>query len=229
MNPRPTPILLHLLGAAIASAIIAYWVMRLVSAPPSAPPVPVAQVATRDPDVRLAARMMGDVNSGQVSGSMNIQVSGVFAAGKDSSAVISVDGKPARAFLIGQDVAAETKLVEVRPDGITVERDGLRSQYTVPLPMIAQSTAPSQTFFRDGNNLTAPAQDPAPARPGAPGRGQMMINAPLPSSTPANQGRSARDDPSGTGRGPGGFPANQGNPPGAPPPPASATGANTDR
>jgi general secretion pathway protein C len=227
MNPRPTPILLHLLGAAIASAIAAYWVMRLISAPPSAPPVPVAQVVTRDPDVRLAARLMGDPNSGDVSGSMNIQVSGVFAAGKDSSAVISVDGKPARAFLVGQDIAAETKLVEVRTDGITVERDGARSQYAVPLPVIAQSTAPTSTFYRDGSSLTAPAQDPAPARPGT--GGHNMINAPSPAGMPAPPGRAGRDDPAGTGRGPGGFPGTPGGPPAPPPAPATSTGANTDR
>jgi len=159
MTSRTTPILVHLVGAAAASALLAFWALRLLTPPPPVLPVAVQAVAARDPDPRLAARLMGDVNAGAVVSVLNVQLSGVYAAGADSSAILSIDGKPPRAVLLGQEVVPGTRLVEVRPDGITLEHDGARSQYAVPLVTVAKSSVVMPTFRREGRVLTAPSQE----------------------------------------------------------------------
>ncbi len=131
---------------------------------------------SRDPDVRLAARLFGDI-SGLATGARSIEVTGVFAAGKVSSAVIAVDGKSARAVLLGQEVFPGGRLVAVAAGGVTIEQDGARSQYPAPVLAAAKSTAPAPMFRREGDTLTAPSQDPAPAMRAnaAPGPGQIAL------------------------------------------------------
>jgi general secretion pathway protein C len=168
MTLRRTPILVHLLGAAAASALLAYWALRLIAPATPAAPASAAPAVAREPDAALAARMFGDVSSGPRASVLNVQVSGVFSAGKSSSAVISIDGKPARAVLLGHELAAGVRLAEVRPDGVTLERDGARSQYSVPPTAIAKSSALATTFRREGATLTAPSLDtPSSAAPNA--------------------------------------------------------------
>lgn len=159
MTARRIPILVHLVGAAVASALAAFWILRLMAPAPSMLPPTAPGMTFREPDAELAARLMGEVSSGPVASSLNVQVSGVFAAGADSSAVIAVDGRPPRAVLLGRDVAPGFRLVEVRPDGITIEHDALRSKYAVPAPALAKATTSAPMFSREGDTLTAPSQD----------------------------------------------------------------------
>jgi general secretion pathway protein C len=188
MASRRTPLYIHLLGAAAASALAAYWVLRLLSPAPPVLPAVGAAVVVRDPDPRLAARMFGDVNGGVVVITRNVQVSGVYVAGKNSSAVVAVDGKPPRAVLLGREAAPGLRLVDVRADGITLEGDGVRTDYAVPLPSLAHASAPVPLFHRDGDVLTAPSQDAA------------VANRPVPPQSPlANRfsGAVAPSPPSG--------------------------------
>jgi general secretion pathway protein C len=163
MSARRTPILVHLLGAAAASALLAYWVLKLIDAPTAPPPPPPAQVGLREPDAGLAGRMFGDVGAGAPASALNVQVSGVFAAGRASSAVVSVDGKPQRAVLLGQELSQGVRLAEVRPDGVTLVQGGTRTQISVPAPTIARSTAPVAAYRREGATLTAPSVEAADA------------------------------------------------------------------
>lgn len=169
MNARKTPILVHLAGAATASALAAYAVLRLLE-PSSTPAPPSSTVAVApDPDSHLAARMFGDVATAAADVAHNIQVSGVYSAGRNSAAVIVVDGKPARAVLLNREVVSGTRLVEVRADGITLETNGGRAEYAVPPVEVAKSSGASPGFRRDGDTLTAPSQElPATAAPGRP-------------------------------------------------------------
>ena len=68
--------------------------------------------------------MFGLVQLANTQVTANVQVSGVFAAGTRSSAVLIVDGKPARAYLVGQQIAPGLTLAEVRQDGVTLESGG---------------------------------------------------------------------------------------------------------
>ena len=147
-------------------AMAGYWGIRIFTPSPLAAPPPLPPPPLRDPDPVAAARMFGKVDVVQ-SVASNVQAVGVFAAGKDSSAVLIVDGKPARAFVIGQEVAPGMKLVSVTPELAILETTGGRQEVRMPAQPIAQlggfPAAPN--FFREGNTLTAPSSDGAPNIP----------------------------------------------------------------
>jgi general secretion pathway protein C len=156
----------HLVFFVALMAIVGYWGIRIFTPSPLAAPPPLPPPPLRDPDPVAAARMFGKVDVVQ-SVASNVQAVGVFAAGKDSSAVLIVDGKPARAFVIGQEVAPGMKLVSVTPELAILETTGGRQEVRMPAQPIAQlggfPAAPN--FFREGNTLTAPSSDGAPNIP----------------------------------------------------------------
>lgn len=218
MTSRRTPLYVHLLGAAAASALAAFWILRLLTPAPPVVPSAAPPVAMRDPDPHLAARLFGDVNGGVVNIARNVQVAGVYLAGRNSSAVIAVDGRPPRLVLLGADAAPGLRLVEVRAGGITLEADGARTDYTVPPLSLARATAPAPLFRREGGVLTAPSQEAAAVGrpiPGPPPLGNRFSGsvAPSPPSgmlVPPAQQRGGSEEPNGRfgvpgGAGPGGV------------------------
>ncbi len=221
MTARRIPILVHLAGAALASALAAYWVLRLIAPAPSmiAPSAPAATF--REPDAGLAARLMGEVSSAPIAASLNIQVSGVFAAAADSSAVIAVEGRPPRAVLLGREVASGFRLVEVRPDGITLEHEGARTKYTVPAATLAKATSSAPMFTREGDTLTAPSVETATtAKAAADVPRQTGVGSAQPGATlitaPAAPAAAVAEEPGTT---PGRAMRRQGAPPTQPAPP----------
>ena len=156
----------HLVCFVAVMAIAGYWGIRIITPSPVAAPPPLPPPPLRDPDPMAAARMFGKVDVVQ-SVASNIQALGVFAAGKDSSAVLVVDGKPARAFVVGQEVAPGMKLVSVTSEIAVLETSGGRQEVRMPAQPVAQlggfPAAPN--FFREGNTLTAPSSEGAPNIP----------------------------------------------------------------
>lgn len=176
----------HLLFFAGVVAIAGYWAVKIFTPAPTAAPPPLAPPPLRDPDVAAAARMFGKVEQAQVQVAANIQAVGAFAAGAQSSAVLVVDGKPARVFLIGQDVVPGTKLTAVDGEVVVLDASGTRQEVRLPpRPAVAVSGgAPAPTFVRDGNTLTAPSStNPAAPARSAPAPSQPMQAAPPPAAT----------------------------------------------
>jgi general secretion pathway protein C len=191
-------LLLHLVMLAIVCAIGAYWVVKILTPAPSASPPPAAAAAPREANPMLAARMFGLVQAAPVVAS-NVQVLGVFAAGKDSSAILAVDGKPPRVVLLGQSVAAGSTLAEVRRDGVTLDNNGVRQDLKLPPQApIAMGGPPAPAgFTREGNTLAAPSAGnpappsvpapgfPAPSAPGRPPQPQPGVPVPPPPGMPS--------------------------------------------
>lgn len=156
----------HAVFLAGVLVIAAYWSIRIFTPAPTSAPPPLPPPPLRDPDPVAAARMFGKVDVVQAVAS-NVQALGVFSAGKDSSAVLVVDGKPARVFLIGQEVAPGMKLVSVTSEIAILESNGSRQEVRLPARPIAQfgGMPALPNFTRDGNTLTAPSSDGAPNVP----------------------------------------------------------------
>lgn len=170
MLKKLTSVLIHVLMLAVVCAIAAYWGVRILTPQPTAAPPPLAAPAPREPDPMLAARMFGLIQQPAARVVSNIQVAGLFAAGKDSSAVLTVDGKPARVYVLGQDVTPGTRLVEVRADGVVVESSGGRQELRAPArPAASMATgAPARAYVLDGGALSAPASAQSEASPSVP-------------------------------------------------------------
>ena len=186
-------LLIHFVGGALACAQLAYWTIRLMTPPPAPAPASVRGAVPHEPDAMLLARAFGQVERAAPAALANIQVTGVFAAGRDSAAVFVVGDRPARAVRLGQEVAPGSTLVEVDPLSVTLDSGGVRRQLRVPNLPVASSSVPfaeaGAGFERRGNVLTAPSVEtvasPPPrstvARPGA------AIMPPRPESMPPPQ------------------------------------------
>lgn len=179
MMKKLAMMLMHLVMLALVCAIGAYWAIRILTPAPSSLPPPQAAAVLREPDPMLAARMFGLVQSAPVQVAVTVQALGAFAAGRDSAAVLSVDGKPARVYLMNQEVADSGRLVEVRKDSVTIERGGVRRELALPPPQTFDTGGPPPppAFRRDGNTLSAPTV-PGGAQP-------VAVQRQLPPRTPA--------------------------------------------
>lgn len=176
---------MHLAMLALVCAIGAYWAIRILTPAPASVPPSQAAAVLREPDPVLAARMFGLVQAAPVQAAVDIQALGAFAAGKDSAAVLAVDGRPPRVYLLNQDVVAGSRLVEVRKDAVTIEQAGVRRDIALPPPQVASlgGAPPPAGFRREGNTLTAPsvaasgqpAIPPRPVQPRPP-----VVQQPLP-------------------------------------------------
>jgi general secretion pathway protein C len=202
--------LIHFVGAALACAQLAYWGLTLTTPPSAAAPAPARSMAIRDPDPALLARAFGQIERVAGPVAANIQLAGVYDAGRDSSAVFVVGDAPARAVWLGQEVTAGTKLVAVDSQSATLDTGGVRQQLRVPAAPVAGSlvagsaaAAPAAGFQRHGNVLTAPTVEAPPTvragsprafggrtQPGMPQRGDLPPGhrgAEMPAGTPPVQ------------------------------------------
>jgi general secretion pathway protein C len=108
----------------------------------------------------------------QAQQALNIQALGAYAAGRQSAAVLAVDGQPARVFLLDQEVADGARLVEVRKDAVAIEHGGARREFALP-PQPALGIGgppPAPGFTREGSMLTAPTVAGAAPPPTVPNR-----------------------------------------------------------
>lgn len=73
----------------------------------------------------------------------NYQLKGIVLAtvDSDSVAIVSADGKPARAAKIGTEIGPGVRVLEIRADGVLLSDNGVQKQ--VPLPQPARP-APAQ-------------------------------------------------------------------------------------
>jgi general secretion pathway protein C len=211
-------ILGHVAMLSVVVLIATYWGIKVLTPPPASAPPPLAAPPPRDPDPVLAARMLGLVQAVQPTVVSNIQVAGVFAAGRDSSAVLVIDGKPARAYLLGQEVAPGTSLEAVRPDGVTLSGASGKQDVRIPPRPVASfgGPPPAPAFSLSGNTLSAPSETPAfaPRPPPPPQVQPSQAREPPPPQPQGNVGQHIRG-------GQPGLPADQPIPP--PPPNPTAT------
>ncbi len=160
MLKRLSAALVHLIGLALVSALAAYWVIKVVTPQPTSAPPPMAAPPLRDADPVAAARLFGLVQAAQTVVASNIQVVGLFAAGADSAAILAVDGKPPRAYVIGQQIVAGTRLQEVTADAAVIERDGARQELRAPprpVAALGAGVAAPPAYSLEGNVLSAPS------------------------------------------------------------------------
>lgn len=123
-------------ATALLAACTGWWLLQLgAPVPPVAPAAPEAPpVATTDGTA--ASRLFGEpagAAAAPVAAATDVRVLGVAASASGrGSAVLAVNGQPARAVEIGQEAAPGLKLLEVRADGVVLERGGARLTAQAP-------------------------------------------------------------------------------------------------
>jgi general secretion pathway protein C len=165
-----------LLFAALC-AIVAGWALQLLA--PRAPIAPGGAVAQAQApsDLRLAGQLFGGAPASSSAAAAdtpsNIQVTGVLAAGARGIALLAIDGKPAKAFQVGEPVAEGLKLVAVSGDTVELDRSGTALKLPAP-------PRGSVAVLTSGPQRGAGAAAPAPGLPPVPASLGPLPPRPLP-------------------------------------------------
>ncbi|OZI49461.1 type II secretion system protein N [Bordetella genomosp. 4] len=134
MRLRPTftlpsaPRTVRVLAIAAAAAGVGLWSAILLAPAPNDLPPALNTSSAPVSDTRSVAMLFG------TDGVLDTQITvlGLIAAGTQGSAVLSVDGAPARAYRIGTELAPGLSLVEVSTNGVELDRNGARLRVAAP-------------------------------------------------------------------------------------------------
>ncbi len=152
----------------VLGATCAYWALQLF-----APPIAIAPtgslVDTRSAhDLVGAQALFGSTSSEVVAAApadLDIRVLGVAASPSRGSVVLVVDSGPAKAFLVGDEVATGLRLVAVRSDAAVLERNGKRIELPTPQrPSVALLSGGPAAADAAAANRAAPDDLRAPGR-----------------------------------------------------------------
>ena len=116
------PLVLSLLAVIALSASIAFWVLQLYK-PAQRPMSAIAEARMADPAPDAAATLFG--GQAVAAGPSNYQLTGVVAAGRESVAILVVDGKPPRALAVGKEIASGVTVKEVHPKYVMLSEGGV--------------------------------------------------------------------------------------------------------
>jgi general secretion pathway protein C len=187
------PIVLTLVALVALAASIAYWILQLYQPPQrplSAPPLAAAPA----PGMDAAATLFGGQAAAAVAA--NYQLTGVISAGANSVAIIAANGAPAKALLVGKEIAPGVTVNEVHARYVMLSDGGVMKR--IDLPADTKAAAP---VGGAGPLPSAPPGGEPPLAPGAvssggseAGRGDVGTHdepppapapAPAPAPTPA--------------------------------------------
>ena len=128
-SSRITPLLwTALLWAAAAGSVLLWWLHRPPVAVSEVTPAGLLAAATPSPSPELVARALGQTQASAAATpelQQRFVLLGVVGteAGR-GSALLAVDGQPAKAFVRGQSVAEGWRLDAVQPRGVRLAPEG---------------------------------------------------------------------------------------------------------
>jgi len=177
---RWTPVVVNLVALVLLAYSLAQWTWRLMT-PASNPVAAPIQSPVQDSGAvlreLLAANLFGVIAPGQGGfspdtlplTSLNLVLTGVMVRGKDSFALIKINGGEEQAVVIGEEVTAGAKLHAVYPDRAVLTRNGvyesliLKENAEALAPGSIVSSAPrtndfSNTVRGSGNQFTVNRQ-----------------------------------------------------------------------
>lgn len=160
-----------LLMFALLCGIVAYWALQLAGRKPSVAPPEIVADPRAALDLNAAGGLFGAAPAAGGNAPppevANIQVIGIAADPARGAAILAVDGKPGKPFLVGDTIVAGTKLGAVTADAVIIDRGGARIELPVP-------ARPSIALLSSGPSAASP------------GRGGAARPMPLPQSGPSS-------------------------------------------
>lgn len=140
------PIVLTLVALIVLAASVAYWILQFYK-PPQRPLAAAPVAALPDPGMDAAATLFGGQAVAEVAA--NYTLSGVIADGAQSVAIISANGAPAKALVVGKELTPGVSVTEVHPryvmlsDGGVMKRIDLAPDTKAASPMGGPGTPPA--------------------------------------------------------------------------------------
>jgi general secretion pathway protein C len=177
------PLVVSLLAVIALSASIAYWVLELYK-PPQRPMAAISEAQMPDPSPDSGATLFG--GQAQTAGPSNYQLTGVVAAGRESMAILVVDGQPARALAVGREVVSGVTVKEVQPKFVVLSDGGVLKRIELAtdgkaggnVAMAAPTAVPQQ------QSPDAPQPTPQPQPPNQPMEPPQPVPSLLPPGVP---------------------------------------------
>ncbi|MCD6681889.1 MAG: general secretion pathway protein GspB [Burkholderiaceae bacterium] len=160
-------------------ATCAYWTLQLLAPPVAIAPAGSLVDTQTVPDLRSAQALFGSNASESPSAippPVDVRVVGVAASPVRGSAVLVVDSAAAKAFLVGDEIGDEMRLIEVRSDMAVLERRGVRIELPAP-------QRPSVALLSSGPQAADASAGTAALEPGMP-RPAAAAAAPVASPPP---------------------------------------------
>ena len=114
-----------------------WWALQFSKSPQRA--LTAAPTATVPIDNAATALLFGLGNAV----ASNYQLKGIVLAyiDSDSVAIVSADGKPARAAKIGSEINPGVRVMEIHADGVLLSDNGVQKQVPLPQPAPPQKPA----------------------------------------------------------------------------------------
>jgi general secretion pathway protein C len=186
--------------------VATYWGLQLFAPRMAIAPAGSLVDWQKAPDLAAASRLFGMPASAVQSrraaaAASNIKVIGVAASSQRGSAILSIDGKPPKAFMVGDKIDDHAMLVEVRPDVVIVEQAGGRVELPTPdrpdpALLSAGPAAGASASSAAAPVPAAPRLPPVPPRPVPPAAAPPPVAAPaLPPAAPPLPATSAGTEP----------------------------------
>jgi general secretion pathway protein C len=175
------PLVLTLVALVALAASIAYWILQLYQ-PPQRPIAAAPLVEAPAPSMDAAATLFGG-QAAQVAA--NYQLTGVISAGPQSVAIIAANGAPAKALMIGKELAPGVTVAEVHARYVMLSDGGVMKRIDLAADTKAGAAvggAPALTPQQAAG--IAPPPPPPPEGAEAAGRGTDVHDEPMP-PTPA--------------------------------------------
>ncbi|TDG07829.1 general secretion pathway protein GspC [Paraburkholderia guartelaensis] len=126
MNPLQIR-LLSLAAFAVFCATATWWTITLATNRAA----PVQAAAARAP---VSLDQAGTLFGGRLERNpvQDIHLFGILALAQGAAAIVSVGGEPPRAISLGGPIDQNSKLFEVRPRSIVIDRHGVHSEIFLP-------------------------------------------------------------------------------------------------
>jgi len=127
---RWAPSIAAIVAFGALGATCAYWALQLLAPPVAIAPAGSLVDTQTVPDLAAAQALFGSSASespSSISPPVDVRVVGVAASPLRGSAVLVVESAAAKAFLVGDEIGDEMRLVEVRSDTAVLERRGCAS------------------------------------------------------------------------------------------------------
>lgn len=117
----------HAAGLVAVLVGVCFWADRLYTPRPVPPQAAAAAVLPADPAAQAVAAWLG---VGELR--LNVAVVGLMRRQDRAVAVLAVNSASPRAFMAGETVMRDVKLVSVEPDGVTLDRAGSLIRIAAP-------------------------------------------------------------------------------------------------
>lgn len=136
-----SPRLIQAMSMLAVAVGVGLWGALLLAPRPTASPALLALGAAPGQNTDAVANWFGGG-----SARLRVTVVGLIAAGERGAALLSINGKPAQSYRVGQTLAQGVVLSAVLPDAIAIDQDGVIETVAIP-----RQRLPAQGFMPAGS------------------------------------------------------------------------------